>query len=253
MSSPRTRAASRPRRTPDFGLRAASYDELRPPIPGLEEALVREGDLSGRRVLDVGSGTGRLAAGLAERHAARVWGIDAEPEMVRVAKARGSRARFRVAPAESLPFKDGWFERATMVLAAHLVDRPRAFRELHRILAARGLATVATFEPGCFARYYLCELFPSIRALDEARFPKPDALERELREAGFASTRVASHVPAPSRLTREEALRRIRGRHISTFDLLDDDEFARGLERAERELPAEIEYRYELVLVTAER
>lgn len=252
MSSPPTESSPRASVRPDFGRRAASYDDLRPPIPGLEEALVREGDLRGRRVLDVGSGTGRLAASLADGHAARVWGLDAEPEMVRVASARGSRARFKLGVAESLPFKDAWFERATMVLAAHLVDRSRAFPELHRVLSGGGSATIATFEPASFAGYYLNTLFPSILELDLARFPAQDTLEAELEAAGFASTRVA-RLEQPARLTRDEALRRIRGRHISTFDLLSDEEYARGLERAERELPLEIEYRYELLLVTGTR
>jgi hypothetical protein len=35
---------------------------------------------------------------------------------------------------------------------------------------------------------------------------------------------------------------RIRGKHIGTFDLITDEEYADGLERAERELPEELDY-----------
>ena len=48
-----------------------------------------------------------------------------------------------------------------------------------------------------------------------------------------------------SSIDRAGALERIRGKHISTFDLLDDDEYAAGLERAERELPERVDYRLE--------
>jgi hypothetical protein len=51
---------------------------------------------------------------------------------------------------------------------------------------------------------------------------------------------------------REQALRRIRGRHIATFDLISDEEYAEGLERAERELPERVDYRQEWLIAVAE-
>src|SRR6266536_5390634 len=72
---------------PDFGRRAVTYDELRPVDDDWREvceALVREGDLAGRRVLDVGCGTGRFAAALTDR--SRVWAVDPSPEMLEVAR-----------------------------------------------------------------------------------------------------------------------------------------------------------------------
>ncbi len=56
-----------------------------------------------------------------------------------------------------------------------------------------------------------------------------------------------------SSIDRAGALERIRGKHISTFDLLDDDEYAAGLERAERELPERVDYRLEWLLAAAVR
>jgi ubiquinone/menaquinone biosynthesis C-methylase UbiE len=97
--------------------------------------FAREGELVGKRVLDVGCGTGRLAAELTER-GNRVWGVDPSPEMVQAAKARGVNAK--VARAERLPFKEGWFERAVLWLSVHLLDMPQAFAELRRVLAPEG-------------------------------------------------------------------------------------------------------------------
>src|SRR5919202_5905687 len=102
-------------RRPDFGRRAAAYDELRPIDDNwweVYDVLVREGDLRGRRVLEVGCGTGALAAALAERAGARVFACDPSPEMLEVARARAPRVGFKLARAEDLPFKDEWFERA---------------------------------------------------------------------------------------------------------------------------------------------
>ena len=107
--------------------------------------MIREADLAGRRVLDIGCGTGRFLAQLSEK--AKAWGVDASPEMLEVARTRAGSAGLKLGRAEELPFKDGWFERATMWLVAHLVDRPRAFAEARRVLSGHGRLAVATFDP----------------------------------------------------------------------------------------------------------
>ena len=155
-------------RAPDFGARAARYDELRPVDDNwweLFQALLTAGDLSGRRVLEVGCGTGALAVALAER--ARVWAVDSSPEMLEVARGRegGDRVGWRVADATALPFRAGWFDRVVMRLVAHLVDRPRAFGEALRVVVDNGRVAIATFDPEHFDRYWLNELFPSLERI----------------------------------------------------------------------------------------
>jgi len=241
---------------PDFGARAARYDELRPPDElwwEVFEVLVREGDLRGRRVLEVGCGTGVLAAALAEREAARVWAVDAEPAMLDVARSRvPAGVGLKLGRAEALPFRDAWFERAALRLVVHLLDRARALPELARVLAPGGRAAIATFDPTHFDRFWLNGLFPSLEAVDRARFPDPDELSRELVDAGFSAARVV-RLSQWKAFDRETALARIRGRHISTFDLLSEEEIAAGTERAERDLPATVEVPLEWAIVVAER
>ena len=103
-------------------------------------------------MLDVGCGTGRLAAALAERESCKVWGVDPSAEMLEVARARVPEGvGLKRGRAEELPFKDGWFERAVTQLSLHLWDRPRAFAGAapRRRAAARSLAT---FDPVALQR-----------------------------------------------------------------------------------------------------
>ena len=127
-------------RRPDFGRRASAYDRLRPADANWHEllaAIVRAGDLDGRRVLDVGCGTGLVAAALSER--ARVSAVDPEPEMLAVARRRlPADVELRRAPAEELPFEDAAFDAVVLRLVVHLVDRRRALAELRRVLAPGG-------------------------------------------------------------------------------------------------------------------
>jgi ubiquinone/menaquinone biosynthesis C-methylase UbiE len=202
-------------------------------------------------VLDVGCGTGRLAAALAPE--SRVWGIDPSPEMVEVARKRVPRdVRLKVATAEEPPFKDGWFERVIYWLVVHLIDRPAAFRAAHRLLAPGGRVCVVTFDSAYFSDFWLSRYFPRLKEIDRARFPTAEALERELREAGFESVRLIKHLQRSS-IDREAALAKIAGRHISTFDLLDDEEYEQGQARAERELPSVTEYQVPWLVAIAER
>jgi SAM-dependent methyltransferase len=200
-------------------------------------------------VLDIGCGTGRFLAQLAE--IAKAWGVDASPEMLEVARSRAGGAGLKLGSAEELPFKDGWFERATMWLVAHLVDRPRAFAEAHRVLVPDGCLAVATFDPSYFDEFWLNELFPSMEAVDRERFLTAPELQAELGAAGF-DVRLL-RLSQRGALARGDALERIRGKHISTFDLISDEEYEVGLARAERELPERVDYRVEWLVAVAVR
>jgi len=109
----------------------------------------------GQRVLDVGSGTGRLAFALADRVApgGSVDGIDAAGEMVARAEQNNRRQRRRVtfttARAQQLPFPDASFDAVICTLALHHVapdDRAAAIGEMRRVLRSGGRVLVAEFD-----------------------------------------------------------------------------------------------------------
>jgi len=212
---------------------------------------VSEADLRGHRVVDAGCGTGRFAAALASQ--ARVWGIDASPEMLAVARERvPPNVRLKLARAEEPPFKDGWFERVVYWLVIHLLDRPAAFRAAHRLLAPGGLACVVTFDSTYFSGFWLSRYFPRFEEIDRARFPTAAELEAELGDAGFDRVRLVKH-RQHDRIDRQTALAKIAGRHISTFDLLDEDEYERGRAQAERDLPSHVDVNADWLIAIAER
>lgn len=103
----------------------------------------------GERILDVGSGTGGILPYLlhASGPNSMVHAIDYAEEMVKFAKkkyAHEKRIVFHVCAVEDLPFVDSFFDRIICFgVFPHLADRPRALRELGRVLKGRGGLVIA--------------------------------------------------------------------------------------------------------------
>lgn len=219
----------------------------------LTERLVQVGDLAGRVVLDVGCGTGLIAAELAERHGSTVVGVDPSPEMLEVARGRsGARARFEPGRAEELAFADETFERAVMVSVVHHVDRPQAFAQVRRVLEPGGRFVISNADPDGFSEMWVMRWFPELIPRELARFPRADELAHELGAAGFEAVQIEG-ASVERRLTRDQALAKIRGKHLSSFDLLSEDEYRAGLERAERELSDPVDYTLRSLFAAAVR
>jgi len=89
----------------------------------------------GRPVLDVGCGTGNYTIALAET-GLMMTGADVSREMIRQAERKSDRVKWVQADAEALPFPDGTFDGATMVLCAH-PGRGRGDPRRMRTLACR--------------------------------------------------------------------------------------------------------------------
>ncbi len=99
------------------------------------------GDLSGKRVLDVATGTGRAALALARRGAI-VTGVDASREMLSVARARAADARlaidFAEGDAHALVFADRSFDAVVCLrMLMHVPDWRKALGELCRVTQHR--------------------------------------------------------------------------------------------------------------------
>jgi ubiquinone/menaquinone biosynthesis C-methylase UbiE len=242
--------------TPGFAARIASrYDELRSmdDYDVWSDRLAAAGDLDARRVLDIGCGTGAVAIHLARRHGCAVVGVDPSSEMLAVARAKHGRSvRFEQARAEELPFADGSFDRAIMVSVVHHLDALKAFAEVHRVLAPGGRLVISNPDPEGFAAMWLMRWFPELLARELARFPRTHDVLAALQAAGFQELEL-ERVPVDRRFTRAQALAKIRGKHISSFDLLSEDEYRAGLERAERDLPDPVTYTFRTLLVAAVR
>src|SRR5436190_4598833 len=95
------------------------------------------------RVLEVGCGTGELAARVSAELGCEVVAIDLSPRMVQLARERGLDAR--IGDVQELAFADGEFD---AVIAAwmlyHVPDLDRGLSEIQRVLRPVGRLVAAT-------------------------------------------------------------------------------------------------------------
>lgn len=106
----------------------------------LEAALRLVGEGPGS-LLEVGAGSGRLLAGLAER-GWDVTGVDAAPRMLELARERVPEAKLDVARAEELPFDAGAFDVVVAIGVIEYGDAEASLRELVRVLRPGGRAVL---------------------------------------------------------------------------------------------------------------
>jgi SAM-dependent methyltransferase len=114
------------------------------------------GDVSGRRILDAGCGSGPLAAALRSKGAI-VTGFDVSAAMVDLAHQRlGDDADLHVADIGApLPFADAEFDDVVASLVLHyLEDWAAPLSELRRVLKPGGRLMVVVNHPSAYAIVY---------------------------------------------------------------------------------------------------
>jgi ubiquinone/menaquinone biosynthesis C-methylase UbiE len=150
-------------------------------------------------ILDLGCGTGRLAALAKQRYPdVQVRGIDPSPQMIKAAR---SRNRHHLTPdsfvnghATSLPYEDQTFDIVFTCLVFHLLDREeteRALHEIRRVLRPRGRYISIEFES--YPAHWLSS--------KQVSYPK-DLLPK-------ANLSIAAETPGPSITKRHHATYRI--------------------------------------------
>ena len=161
------------------------------------------GDLSGKRFLDVGSGTGELTAEALRRRAA-VEGLDFAATMVAKASQRYPHVPFKEGDAEELPYPDASFDAVACSFGLlHMADPDRALREARRVLRSGGRYTFTVWcgpdQGGDFFKLVMGAIrehgtldVPLPPAPPIFRFADTGECARALRAAGFTAPETTS-------------------------------------------------------------
>ena len=133
-----------------FGRTAADYDRFRPGFPAslFDQLLARGWIAPGLRALDLGTGTGALALGLAQR-GLRVAALDPSSDLLEVARRRAAEldldVRFFEAIAEDTGEPEAGFDLVSAGQCWWWFDAGAVIAETKRVLVAAGRLLIANF------------------------------------------------------------------------------------------------------------
>jgi SAM-dependent methyltransferase len=202
----------------------------------------------GDKVLDVACGTGVLACAAADRVGPRgaVAGLDANTDMLSVARRKNSRIEWREGKAEALPYPDESFDAVVSQFGLMFFDdRQAALREMMRVLRPKGRLAVAVCDrldhsPGYAALADLLQRLFGERIADAFRAPfvlgDPEQLLAICILAGITDAKVAQHTGRVRFESINSLIATERACVWTLGGMLTDGQFAELLKEAEQAL-----------------
>lgn len=157
-----------------------TYNTTRRADPRIVDRIVALLDLpQGSRILDVGAGTGSYTRELAERG----YGMTAlEPSSVMRSQVNADfTCEWVEGVAESLPFSDGAFDGAILILCIHhFTDMTAALSEIKRVVSS-GSIVIFSYDPDAVETSWLFNYFPAFREQIRQSFPSVKAIANCLK------------------------------------------------------------------------
>jgi len=131
---------------------ACTYDEDHNPLIAIEEGPTLEliGDVKGKRVLDIGCGTGRYCLHLAKK-GAKVVGVDSSPKMLEHAQRKitpDCQFELHLGKIEEIDFPSKHFDIVVSALTlSHIPKLEPVIKKTSRILKSKGRLIMSDFHP----------------------------------------------------------------------------------------------------------
>ena len=191
--------------------------------------------------LDLGSGTGRFTAALAEALGGPVWGIEPSARMRAIAAERTTdpRVSFLAGRAEAIPLPDAACDVVLMFLSFHHVaDRAAAAREIARVLRPGGRVLIRSQFADRFPDIGWHAYFARARAIELEMFPTVADVEAAFAPVGLRRIALVSRDERFGAGLAAHA-ERLRHRAVSTFEHMTEAEIAEGFARLEAAAAAE--------------
>ena len=211
------------------------YDNYRSYPESLIKKVIALGRISqGKKVLDLGCGTGNIASQLRTAIETDVIGVDISFAMLKVAKGKSLEVICVDIDNRQLPFRDGSFD---TIIGAYVVHQIKnlAFMlsECYRVLRSGILILLTSSHKQIENQHPIIKnFFPRYVDIDKDRFPDIHQIDYLLNSLGFKDIKheevTVENIPIDY-----EYLQKIKSKYVSTYHLMSQEEFENGVRQLE--------------------
>jgi ubiquinone/menaquinone biosynthesis C-methylase UbiE len=212
-----------------------TYDNYRSYPERLIKRIIELGRISrGRKVLDLGCGTGNVARQIKNKINADLIGVDVSPAMLKVAKDKSLEVICTDIDNQRLPFRDSSFNTVVGAYVIHQIKNLNfMLSECYRVLKDGVLVLLTSSHKQIEDQHPIIkDFFPSYVAIDKGRFPDIDRVDYLLNSLGFKDIKheevTVANIPIDF-----EYLQKVKNKYVSTYHLMPDREFENGVAKLE--------------------
>ena len=186
---------------------------------------------SGLTILDLGSGTGRFSAPLAQYFDVCVIGVEPSDKMREAAEESNTDPRIShiKGKAEKIPADDKKFDFAFLSMVIHhFDDLDLCAKELYRVLKPDGFVFIRNSFRNRLDMVPYHDFFPSAKAIDNQILPDVEEVGTVFSDNGFEKIALERVVQQMAE-SLDAYYQRIKMKAMSTFEFMSDEEFQAGL------------------------
>jgi ubiquinone/menaquinone biosynthesis C-methylase UbiE len=212
-----------------------TYDSYRSYPDGLIKKIIKLGRISqGKKVLDIGCGTGNIAYQIKNTVDTDLIGIDVSLAMLKVAKSKSLEVVCTDIDNQQLPFQDSSFDTVIGAYVIHQIKNLNfVLSECYRVLKDGVLVLLTSSHKQIEDQHPIIkDFFPSYVGIDKGRFPGIDRVDYLLRSLSFKDIQheevTVANIPID-----HEYLQKVKNKYVSTYQLIPEGEFENGIAKLE--------------------
>jgi ubiquinone/menaquinone biosynthesis C-methylase UbiE len=211
------------------------YDSYRSYPDDLIKRIIELGRIGrGKKVLDLGCGTGNIARQIKNNIDADLIGVDVSLDMLKVATSKSLEVIGIDIDNQPLPFRDSSFD---TVIGAYVIHQIKNLNfmlsEIYRVLRDGVLVLLTSSHKQIEDQHPIIkDFFPSYVGIDKGRFPDIDRIDYVLESLSFKDIRheevTVENIPIDY-----EYLQKVKNKYVSTYHLMPQGEFENGIAKLE--------------------